>query len=64
MAVIDGVVDDIVVTTVVENLKDRQRALIVAKAVLPGAAELLATLSPGSRIKKAPEQMFSSRTVK
>lgn len=64
LAVIDGVVDDGVVNTVVENLEDRQRALIVAKAVLPGAAQLLATLSPGSRIKKAPEQMFSSRTVK
>lgn len=64
LAVIDGVVDDTVVNTIVESLDDRQRALIVAKAVLPGAAELLATLSPGSRIKKAPEQMFSSRTVK
>lgn len=64
LAVIDGVVDDNVVNTVLENLEDRQRALIVAKAVLPGAAELLTTLSPGSRIKKAPEQMFSSWTVK
>lgn len=63
LAVIDGVVDKTVVRTVVEALGDRERAVIVAKGVLPEAAELLQTLSPGSRIKKAPEDIFAKDTV-
>jgi len=64
LAVIDGVADLNVVRTVIEHLGDRERAVIVAKAVLPEAAELLQSLSPGSRIKKAPEDMFPKGTVK
>lgn len=64
LAVIDGVADEVVVKTVLESLGDRERAVIVAKAVLPEAAELLATSSPGSRIRKAPDDLFPKRTVK
>lgn len=63
LAVIDGVADATVVRTVVEALGDRERAVIVAKGVLPEAAELLSALSPGSLIKKAPEDIFPKGTV-
>lgn len=64
LAVIDGVADEVVVRTVLENLANRERAVIVAKAVLPEAEQLLGELSPGSRIRKAPEDLFPKRTVK
>lgn len=64
LAVIDGVVDELAVRTVVESLSEKERAVIVAKGVLPEAESTLAELSPGSRIKKAPEQMFPKETVK
>ena len=63
LAVIDGVVDQAVVRTVVEHLGEREKAMIVAKAVLPEAAELLQQLSRGSRIRKAPEDIFPKGTV-
>lgn len=64
LAVIDGVADETVVRTVVEHLGEKEKAVIVAKGVLPEAAELLQSLSPGSRIKKAPGDMFANGTVK
>jgi len=64
LAVIDGIVDEVVVQTVVECLTDGELAMIVGKAVLPEAAALLKELSPGSRIRKAPDQMFPKMTVK
>ncbi|KGN41032.1 site-specific DNA-methyltransferase [Knoellia aerolata] len=64
LAVIDGVADEIVVRTVVENLAVKERAVIVAKVVLPEADSLLQRLSPGSRLKKAPRDLFPKRTVK
>lgn len=64
LAVIDGVADDIVVRTVVEHLTEKERAVIVAKVVLPGAQDLLQELSPGSRLKKAPRDLFPKRTVR
>lgn len=64
LAVIDGVADETVVSTVVEHLDEREKAVIVAKSVLPKASELLQHLSPGSRIKKAPGDMFPNGTVK
>lgn len=63
LAVIDGLADETVVRTVVEALGERERAVIVSKGVLPEAAELLSTLSPGSRIRKAPEDIFPKGTV-
>lgn len=64
LAVIDGVADETVVRTVVEHLGEKEKAVIVAKGVLPEAGELLQHLSPGSRIKKAPGDMFANGTVK
>ena len=64
LAVIDGVADETVVRTVVEHLGEKEKAVIVAKGVLPEAAKLLQSLSPGSRIKKAPGDMFANGTVK
>ncbi|OYN89477.1 site-specific DNA-methyltransferase [Parenemella sanctibonifatiensis] len=63
LAVIDGVADETVVRTVVEHLGEKEKAVIVAKGVLPEAGDLLQRLSPGSRIKKAPEDMFPKGTV-
>lgn len=63
LAVIDGVVDATVVKTVVEHLGEKEKAVIVAKGVLPEALELLHELSPGSRVKKAPEDIFAKGTV-
>lgn len=64
LAVIDGVADEIVVRTVVEHLGDKERTVVVAKVVLPEAEALLEKLSPGSRLKKAPRDLFPKRTVK
>lgn len=64
LAVIDGVADEQVVRTVVENLADGERAVIVAKAVLPEAETLLRDLSRGSRLRKAPDDLFQKATVK
>lgn len=64
LAVIDGVADETVTRTVVEHVGEKEKAVIVAKGVLPEAAELLQSLSPGSRIKKAPGDLFPNGTVK
>lgn len=64
LAVIDGVVDEGVVRSVVEHLGEKERAVIVGKSVLPGAVQTLTDLSPGSRIKKAPNDIFPKGTVK
>jgi adenine-specific DNA-methyltransferase len=64
LAVIDGVADEQVVRTVVEHLGDGERAVIVAKAVLPEADTLLKDLSRGSRLRKAPDDLFPKATVK
>lgn len=64
LLVVDGVADEQVIRAAVEHLGERERAVIVAKSVLPGAADLLAELSPGSRIKKAPTDIFPRGTVK
>lgn len=63
LAVIDGVADENVVRTVVEALASREKAVIVAKSVVAEAEELLRSLSPGSRIKKAPADIFPKDTV-
>lgn len=63
LAVIDGVADENVVRTVVEALGAGERAMIVAKGVVPEADVLLRSLSPGSRLKKAPADIFPKGTV-
>ncbi|MGC5048923.1 hypothetical protein [Micrococcus porci] len=64
LAVIDGVIDPDVVQAVAESLGPQETAVIVGKGVLPGAADLLSTLSPGSRIRQAPDDLFPKGTVK
>lgn len=64
LAVIDGVADENVIRSVLQNLGDGHKALIVAKIVMPTAAELLHQLSPGSRIRRAPDDLFPKGTVK
>lgn len=63
LAVVDGVIDEYVVETVVAALGDRERAVIVGKALLPKAEQLLRELSPGSRIRQAPDQIFAKGVV-
>ncbi|MGK5171818.1 site-specific DNA-methyltransferase [Geodermatophilus sp. CPCC 205761] len=64
LAVIDGIADAQVVRTVVEHLGEGERAMVVAKAVIPDAETLLKELSPGSRLRKAPDDLFPKATVK
>lgn len=64
LAVIDGVADEVVAQTVLEHLGPKERAVIVAKAVLPEATDLLSARSPGSRMRRAPDDLFPKRTVK
>jgi hypothetical protein len=64
LAVIDGVVDEAIVRTVVEHLHEKEKAVVVGKGVLPDAEALLAELSPGSRIRKAPGDLFGKATVR
>lgn len=64
LAVVDGVVDETVIRSVVAHLGDGERAVIVAKGVLPEAGALLSTLSPGSRLRKAPADLFPRATVR
>lgn len=64
LAVIDGVADEHVVRTVVSSLGLDETAVVVAKGIQEGSAALLRELSPGSRIRKAPEDLFMKETVK
>lgn len=64
LAVLDGVADEHVVRTVTEHLGPNEKAMIVAKAILPEAEDLLKRLSPGSRMRKAPDDLFPKATVK
>ena len=64
LAVIDGMADEHVVRTVVSSLGTDEKAVVVAKGIQEGSAELLRELSPGSRLRKAPEDIFMKRTVK
>ena len=64
LAVIDGVANETIINTVVEQLGDREKAVIVAKAATAEAATLLQQLSPGSRIRKAPGDLFPKGTTK
>lgn len=60
LAVFDGAVGVEEVRQVVAALGDRERATIVAKAVLPDAEPTLAELSKGSRIRKAPRDLLAT----
>ncbi|QSR29125.1 site-specific DNA-methyltransferase [Nocardioides sp. S5] len=60
LAVFDGTIGAEEVRHVVAALADKERATIVAQAVLPGAEETLAELSKGSRIRKAPRDLLTA----
>ena len=59
LAVIDGSVGTEEIRQVVGALGDKERVTVVAKAVLPEAESLLADVSPGSRIRKAPRDLLT-----
>jgi adenine-specific DNA-methyltransferase len=61
LAVIDGVVDDLTVRGLVARLADDERITIVGKAAPDGAADLLRSLSPGSKLLKAPRDLISPK---
>ncbi|MER7997654.1 DNA methyltransferase [Streptomyces sp. NPDC095613] len=61
LAVVDGLVSESTVQSIVDGLNDDERVLIVAKSYLREAASLLADLSPGSRIKKAPQDLLDMK---
>ncbi|NWF28288.1 site-specific DNA-methyltransferase [Streptomyces sp. PKU-EA00015] len=61
LAVVDGLVSESTVQSIVDGLDDDERVLIVAKSYLREAAGLLADLSPGSRIKKAPQDLLDMK---
>ena len=60
LAVLDGAVGEEEVRQIVGALDDKQRVTIVAKSILPGAEAVLAEVSKGSRIRKAPRDLLTS----
>jgi adenine-specific DNA-methyltransferase len=64
LAVIDGIADEQVARVVASSLGPGEKAVVVAKGVLENTASLLRELSPGSRIRKAPEDLFEKATLK
>jgi adenine-specific DNA-methyltransferase len=58
LAVIDGVADTETVRAVISRLDESERAVVVAKAISPEAEATLRRLSPGSRLRKAPRDLF------
>lgn len=62
LAVLDGAVGEEEVRQIVSQLGEKERVTIVAKAVLPGAERLLAEISKGSRIRKAPRDLLGTRS--
>ncbi len=59
LAVLDGALGEEEVRQIVSALEEKERVTIVAKAVLPGAEELLSKLSRGSKIRKAPRDVLA-----
>ncbi|MGP3949582.1 site-specific DNA-methyltransferase [Streptomyces sp. 7N604] len=60
LAVFDGAVGPEEIRHLVAELDEVERATVVAKVILPGAEEALATISRGSRIRKAPRDLLTS----
>jgi adenine-specific DNA-methyltransferase len=61
LAAIDGVADESVVYAVVARLAEDERTVIVAKAATDEAVSLLKSLSPGSRLTKAPRDLVARK---
>lgn len=64
LAVVDGVVDVEVVRAVVARLGSDQRTVIVGKGTTAEAADLLQSISPGSRLRKAPGDLLVQGVVR
>ncbi len=60
LAVVDGAVGPEEVRQIVGALGEKERVTLVAKSVLPEVESLLAEISPGSRIRKAPRDLLTS----
>lgn len=60
LAVFDGAIGPEEVRQAVGALADKERVTLVAKAVLPDAEAVLAEISRGSRIRKAPRDLLSA----
>ncbi|MCK5927963.1 MAG: site-specific DNA-methyltransferase [Nocardioides sp.] len=59
LAVFDGTVGPEEVRQTVAALADNERVTVVAQAVLPDTSDLLASLSKGSRLMKAPRDLLT-----
>jgi len=64
LVVLDGAVGPEEIRTLVAALGDDERLTVVAKVVLPGAEEMLGSLSKGSRIRKAPRDVLADGSRK
>jgi adenine-specific DNA-methyltransferase len=64
LAAIDGVIDAEVVRAIISRLGVDERAVLVGKGATPDSYELLASLSPGSRLRKAPQDLIERRVVR
>ncbi|MET3718344.1 site-specific DNA-methyltransferase [Arthrobacter sp. UYEF21] len=64
LAVLDGVADGESVRAILAHLDPRSRAVIVAKAIAPETGTVLKELSPGSRILKAPADLYARKGTK
>ncbi|MET8433679.1 site-specific DNA-methyltransferase [Streptomyces sp900116325] len=60
LAVFDGAVGPEEIRHLVSKLNESERATVVAKVILPGTEEALATISRGSRISKAPRDLLAN----
>ena len=60
LAVVDGAVGTEEIRQIVGALGEKERVTVVAKSFLPQAESLLAEISPGSRIRKAPRDLLTS----
>lgn len=64
LAVVDGALGPEEVRQIVGALADKERVTIVAKTVLRDAEAILAEISAGSRIRKAPRDLLTSGALR
>ena len=57
LAVIDGVVDDVIAQSVIARLGEAERVTLVGRGITPEAQALVAEQSPGSKVLKAPRDL-------
>lgn len=59
LAVVDGVVDDVIAQSVLGRLNDDERVVLVGRGVTPDAQALVVERSPGSKVLKAPRDLIN-----